>query len=131
MGLIAQSYNEAGALEKFILLKDGVKVALDEYDEVTANDYYLTIENSQNEVVSVIDRDGNIKIDKAAGIKLFYVEDYIGLQSGDTVNIYDVNTGNQTFSYPMTNYLNRDETVNVIELTTGYYTFGGNTILEK
>ena len=53
------------------------------------------------------------------------------MQSGDTVNIYDVNTGNQTFSYPMTNYLNRDETVNVIELTTGYYTFGGNTILEK
>ncbi len=131
MGLIVQSYNDAGSLEKYMLLGDGVKIALNENDEVAANDYYLTIENSQDEVVSVIDRDGNVKIDKASGTKLFYVEDYIGIQSGDTVNIYDVNNGNQTFSYPMTNYLNRDETVNIIELTTGYYTFGGNTILEK
>ena len=131
MGLIVQSYNDSGTLEKFILLGDGVKVPLGENDEVNANEYYLTIENLQDELVSVVDKDGNIKLDKIQGTKAFYVEDYIGIQSGDTINIYDIKTGNQTFSYVLTDYLNRDETVNVIELTTGYYSFGGNTILEK
>ena len=59
------------------------------------------------------------------------MEDYIGIQNGDTVNIYQISNGKITYSYPNANYVNRDETIKVIELSTGYYTFSGKTILEK
>lgn len=130
-GLIVQKYTDDGNAQRLLLLgKDG-KITLSEEDNVLANDYYLTIENTKDEVVSVVDRDGNITLDKVSGAKVFYVEDYIGIQSGDTVNIYEVKTGKLTYSYSNSDYVNRDETVNVVELSSGYYTFGGKTIVEK
>lgn len=130
-GLVIQKNNENGQIQKSVLLSNGKKIDLSDEDTVIANEYYLTIENTKNSVISVVDKDGNIKIDKAQGVKAFYVEDYIGIQNGDTVNIYQISNGKITYSYPNANYVNRDETIKVIELSTGYYTFSGKTILEK
>jgi hypothetical protein len=130
-GLVTKSYDENGNSNRSLILAKNKEIELSSEDTVLATDYYLTIENSKDNVVSVVDKDGNIKVDKATGTKLFYVENYIGIQNDDVVNIYDVDTGKITFTYALTNYINRDETVNVIELSTGYYTFGGKTVLEK
>lgn len=130
-GLVIKRYNDAGEAEKFILLGNDNKIALSEEDNVYANDYYITIENSNNNQVSVIDSNGKIKLDKVSGAKAFYVENYIGIQSNDTVSIYNINNGKLTFTYKLTDYINRDETVNVIETTTGYYTFDGKLVVEK
>ena len=46
-------------------------------------------------------------------------------------SIYNINNGKLTFTYKLTDYINRDETVNVIETTTGYYTFDGKLVVEK
>ena len=130
-GLLIGKYDETGTLARSLVLEKGKTVALGAEDNVLANEYYLTIENGVESKVSVVDRKGNVKIDKVPGVKIFYVEKYIGVQDGETIRVYDVEKGKETFTYSVNDYVNRDETVNVIELTTGYYGFNGKTILEK
>lgn len=130
-GLIVKRYNESGEAERLLLLGKDNKITLEDEDIIMANDYYLTIENSKDNKVSVVDSTGKIKLDKVDGTKVFYVEGYIGLQNEDTISIYNVNTRKSSFSYKITDYINRDETVNVIETSKGYYTFDGKTIIEK
>lgn len=130
-GLLIGKYDETGALARSVMLAKGKEVKLGSEDNVLANEYYLTVENAVEQKVSVIDRDGKVTVDKVTGTKIFYVEDYIGVQETDTVRIYDVKTGKETFTYSLNEYVNRDETVNVIELTKGYYGFDGKLILEK
>lgn len=130
-GLIVKGYTESGEQQKSLILGNNSKVALTEEDNIVANDYYLTIENGKDGVVSVVDRNGKIKLDKVPGTKIFYVEKYIGIQNGEEVNIYEIETGKLTYTYSSADYINIDETVNVVELTNGYYLFSGKTILEK
>ena len=130
-GLLIGKYDETGTLARSLVLEKGKTVALGAEDNVLANEYYLTIENGVESKVSVVDRKGNVKIDKVPGVKIFYVEKYIGVQDGETIRVYDVEKGKETFTYSVNDYVNRDETVNVIELTTRYYGFNGKTILEK
>ncbi len=129
--LVVKGQNDEGEVYKSIMLGKNSKVNLEDNDEIIVNDYYITIENSKNEVISVVDKEGNIKLDKVAGRKLFFVENYIGISIGDVVNIYSTKTGKQTFSYDQSNYVDRDENVNVVELKDGYYTFSGKKIIEK
>lgn len=130
-GLLIGKYDQTGTLARSLVLEKGKEVALGADDNVLANEYYLTIENGVESKVSVVDRKGNVKLDKVPGVKIFYVENYIGVQDGETVRVYDIEKGKETFTYSVNDYVNRDETVNVIELTTGYYGFNGKTILEK
>lgn len=130
-GLLIGKYDESGTLTRSLVLEKGKQVALATDDNVLANEYYLTIENGVESKVSVVDRKGNIKLDKVPGVKIFYVENYIGVQDGETIRVYDIEKGKETFTYSVNDYVNRDETVNVIELTSGYYGFNGKTILEK
>lgn len=130
-GLLIGKYDESGTLARSLVLEKGKEIALGTDDNVLANEYYLTIENGVESKVSVVDREGNVKLDKVPGVKIFYVEDYIGIQDGETVRVYNVEKGKETFTYSVNDYVNRDETVNVIELSTGYFGFNGKTILEK
>lgn len=130
-GLIIKAADESGANQRILMLGKNSEIVLADEDEVSANDYYLIIENSKDNTVSVVDANGKTTVNKVTGTKLFYVEKYIGVENGEEVNIYDVETGKLTFTYASSDYVNRDETVNVIELQSGYYTFDGNTVLEK
>lgn len=104
---------------------------LDANDEVTANDYYIIIENSQNNTISVVDKDGKVIVDKVTGARAFFTQNYIGVQNTDNVDIYNVKNGSKTFTYANSNYVSRDEAINVVELQDGYYTFNGKLILGK
>ena len=130
-GLTVEKNIEGSTSQKLLLLGKNSQIELAQEDEVNATNDYLTIENTKENVVSVVDKDGKVKVDKAQGTKLFCVEKYIGVQNGESINIYSIETGKMTYSYSVADYLNRDETVNVIELNKGYYTFDGKTILEK
>ena len=130
-GLLIGKYDDSGNLTRSLVLGDGKLIALSSDDNVLANEYYLTIEDTKNSKVSVVDTKGNIKVDKVNGTKVFYNEKYIGVQNGDNVNIYDIETGKQTYTYSIKDYVDRDETVDVIELTTGFYGFDGKVILKK
>lgn len=130
-GLVITQYNENGEQLKSLLLGNGKPIQLAANDEVVANEYYMTIENATDLTVTVVDFDGNVKVDKAKGTKAFNVEKYIGVQSDDTVSIYNVENGKQTFTYNMSDYINKDQIVNVVELNNGYFSFEGKTILEK
>ena len=130
-GLLIGKYDESGNLARSLVLGNEQLIALGTEDNVLANDYYLTIEHTKNLKVSVVDFEGNIKLDKVNGTKVFYNEKYIGIQDGDNVNVYSVKSGKQTYAYPLSEYINRDETVSVVELTTGFYGFDGKQILQK
>lgn len=130
-GLLIGKYDDSGNLTRSLVLGNEQLISLATDDNVLANDYYLTIEDTNNLKVSVVDTDGNVKIDKVNGTKVFYNEKYIGIQDGDNVNIYNVENGKLTYTYPIKDYVNRDETVSVVELTTGFYGFDGKLILEK
>ncbi len=129
--LLLNRYDENGTLTRSLLLGTGKELPIEADDSVISNDYYLTIENATTKTVSVVNFKGEMKVEKANGTKVFYVENYVGIQEGENVNIYDVETGKVTFTYAVANYINRDETVNYIELKDGYYTFAGKKILEK
>ena len=130
-GLLVGKYDESGNLTRNLVLGNEELIALGTEDNVLANDYYLTIEDNKNLKVSVVNTDGKITVDKANGTKVFYNENYIGIQDGDNVNIYDVENGKLTYTYPVSEYINRDETISVVELSTGFYRFDGKLLLEK
>ena len=115
----------------FLLFTNKSKYDLIEEDSISSVNDYLLVENMKNATTSIISNDGKVVLDRATGTKLFYNDDYIALQSDKTVNIYDVTTGKQTFSYNVNDYVDRYETANYVELTTGYYLFSGKLISEK
>lgn len=115
----------------FLLFTNNSRYELVEQDNVNTTEKYITIENMQDGTTSVITFEGKEIVKKANGNKIFYNNDYIGLQENKTVRIYNVNTGKQKFSYEIGDYIDRDETVNFVELTTGYYLFSGKEIIKK
>lgn len=130
-GLLLGRRDESGNLTRTLLLKNGKEISLENEDSVLANENYLTIENSANQTVTVVDFYGDIKVKAVKGTKVFYVKKYIGIQDGDNVNIYNIESGKQTFTYAISDFINRDETVNVVELTNGFFGFDGKKIIEK
>ncbi len=130
-GLCVSKYVENGNMERKLILGNNSEIELVQEDEIYATDSYITIENSKDGYVSLVNRDGKVIIDKVKGSKAFYNDKYIGIKDGDNVQVYDVETGKQTYTYSMADYLNIDETVNVIELKNGYYFLDGRTVLQK
>ena len=129
--LLIGKYDGEGQLARSVILEKGKEIAITDNENVIANDYYVTIEDQSALTVSVVNAKGNMILEKVPGVKVFYVEKYIGIQDGDIIKVYSTENGKQTFEYNINDYVNRDEVVNVIELTSGYYTFAGKTIKEK
>lgn len=117
--------------KSFLLFTNNSRYDLVDQDSVNSTNEYLTVENLQNGTTSVITHEGKVIIDRAVGTKVFYNDNYIGLQEDKTVRIYNVKTGKQTYSYQIGDYIDRDETVNYVELTTGYYLFTGKELIKK
>lgn len=129
--ILTTKYDSEGNASKTIMLANKKQVPVEKTEEVYANDYYLTVEDPQNNTISVVNKNGKVSIDKVTGNKVFYVEGYIGIQNGTDITIYDTNTGKATMTYSAADYLNRDETVKTIELMDGYYRMNGKKILSK
>ena len=117
--------------KSFLLFTNNSRYELVDQDSINSTNNYLTVENLQDGTTSVITHEGKVIINRAAGTKIFYNDDYIGLQQDKTIDIYNVNTGKKTFSYQMGDYIDRDETVNYVELVNGYYLFSGKELLKK
>ena len=130
-GLCVSKYAENGNIEKRLILGNNTEIELAQEDEIYATDTYVTIENNKEGYVSLANKEGKLIIEKAKGTKTFYNDKYIGVKDGDNVQVYSVETGKQTYTYSMANYVNIDETVNVVELKNGYYFLDGKTVLEK
>lgn len=130
-GLCVSKYTDSGEIERKLILGNNSEVSLAQEDEIYATDTYITIENSKEGYVSLVNREGKVIIEKAKGTKAFYNDKYIGIKDGDNVQVYNVESGKQTYTYTMSSYVNIDETVNVVELKTGYYFLDGKTVLEK
>ncbi len=131
MALIIGCYNEAGELEKKVLMGDNVEIPLVDEDEIYVTDNYITIENDAANYVSLVNSEGKVILDKVQGKKAMFIENYISIDQGENTVVYDVENGKQTYSYPTANYITVDESVEVVELTNGYFKLDGKTILEK
>ena len=130
-GLLLGRYESDGSYTRKLVMADSKEIDLGMNDNVIVNENYITIENNDEQKVSVVSFDGKIVIDKVDGIKIFQTKNYIGIQNAEVANIYSIKTGKITFTYNMIDYQGRDELVSVIETNKGYFGFGGKTILEK
>lgn len=129
-GLITTSYS-GETLNRTLLLGKNSKIELVAEDGIIPTTDYIIIENANANYVTVVNKDGKVTVDKANGIRLFDNNKYIAVQDGDNATIYDMETGKQTLTYALADYVNKDDTVNMIELKNAYYTFAGKIIVEK
>ena len=107
------------------------KMELTAEDALVPGKNYIIIENAKEGVVTVIDKNGKVSINKVKGTKLYDTDKYLAIQDEENVLVYDLATGKQTLKYTQESFVNKDDTVNMIELKDAYYSLSGKKILDK
>lgn len=129
-GLVTTTYPNGTAVRTLMLAKN-YKMELTAEDALVPGKNYIIIENAKEGVVTVIDKNGKVSINKVKGTKLYDTDKYLAIQDEENVLVYDLATGKQTLKYTQENFVNKDDTVNMIELKDAYYSLSGKKILDK
>lgn len=129
-GLVVTTYPQGTAV-RTLLLGNNSKIELAAEDGLTPGKNYIIVENEKDKVISVLNSEGKVSVNKVSGSKLYDTDKYIAVQNEDNIIVYDLETGKQTMTYTQDNFVNKDDTVNMIELKDAYYSLSGKKLLEK